>query len=281
MKDRPKLGRGLRDVSQFFLSGPSQDGQHHNELLSPTHRTRTVCIFSPASPLIQSFFTANLALEMARHRFETRVLDYSMSDDARVKTLMRSLLDEEDLEPDRPAGIILYGLPRIEITDRVSEGFFAGTETQEAAHDTMKHEEDCLTLVNAGPNLDFIMMSEPFDHSIIITRTDGMSLLQAYAFIKVLNRRSQNSDVWVIFDGEEGSDHQRIFGLLSGFVDRHLGKAVGFLGTLVHDESMEQSIREEKPLVLQARMSVAREALTGICSRFVERRLRKEGEADS
>ena len=281
MKDRPKLGRGLRDVSQYFVSGPPQGGQHDEEPLSPAHRTRTVCIISPSSPLISSFITANLALETARHRFEARVWDYSASGDPGVKTLMRSLLDRQGREPDGTAEVLLYGLPRIEIRDGMSEDFFSSTGGTGADPAPVEHEEGLFTLVNARPGLDFILKSDPFDDAIVITRTDEMSLLQTYAFIKVIHGRSQDSGIWVVFDEVEGRDHQRIFELLSGFVARHLRKTIGFLGSLVHDESMEQSVCEEKPLVLQSRMSAAREALTGICSRFMEKRSQREGGPDS
>ncbi|HPE45245.1 MAG TPA: hypothetical protein PK380_05175, partial [Deltaproteobacteria bacterium] len=100
-------------------------------------------------------------------------------------------------------------------------------------------------------------------------------------FIKVMDARSRSSSVWVVFDEGEGRDLQLIFDVLAGFVTRTLEKPIGFLGALVHDESLEHSIRDEKPLVLLSRPSAAREALTGICSRFMDGRQQKAGETPS
>ncbi|HPJ07636.1 MAG TPA: hypothetical protein PLB09_06370, partial [Deltaproteobacteria bacterium] len=93
MKDRPKLGRGLSDVSRCFLSGSPQYGQHHDGNTSPAFTAGTVGILSPASPSMQAFFTANLVLEIARRRLAARVWDYATAADAKVMPLMRSLLE--------------------------------------------------------------------------------------------------------------------------------------------------------------------------------------------
>jgi len=281
MKDRPKLGRGLSDVSRFFLSGSPQYGQHHDGNTSPAFTAGTVGILSPASPSMQAFFTANLVLEIARRRLAARVWDYATAADAKVMPLMRSLLEGHGTEQEGPVGIVLYGLPRVEILDRAPEEFYAGTRAREAAPDAAESEGYAVTLVNARPDIEFIMKSEPVDDFIIITRTDEMSLLQAYAFIKVMDARSRSSSVWVVFDEGEGRDLQLIFDVLAGFVTRTLEKPIGFLGALVHDESLEHSIRDEKPLVLLSRPSAAREALTGICSRFMDGRQQKAGETPS
>ena len=98
---------------------------------------------------------------------------------------------------------------------------------------------------------------------------------------QVMDVRSRSSTVWVVFDEGEGRDLQRIFDVLAGFVTRTLEKSIGFLGALVHDESLEHSIRDEKPLVLLSRPSAASEALTGICSRFMDGRQQKAGETPS
>lgn len=281
MKDRPKLGRGLRDVSRYFLSGSPQGGLHSDEDPSPAHRRRAACIVSPASPLVQSVFTSNLALELARYRFGVKVLDFVDPGEARVRTLVHSVLDGQDQGQDGAVSVSLYGLPRIEIQDKMPTGFFTGAQDPGIPQDANERGPGRFVLVNACPRLDFIVMSAPVDDVVIITRADENSLLQCYAFIKVLCERSKAGDIKVVFERGEGDDPQLLFGRLSEFVGRRLGRSLEFLGAMVHDECLERSMSEKRPLVLQKGMSASREALAGICSRFIEAMLRQERGADS
>ncbi|MCU0575752.1 MAG: hypothetical protein MUD15_02870 [Desulfobacterota bacterium] len=271
MKDRPKLGRGLRDVSPFFLSEASLPEQQHGEIPFPAPPERTVCVCHPSSVLIQSFFTANLALELARHRHGVQVWDYAMPDEHRVTALMHSLLEGQGPEQDGHARIMLYGLPRITIRDGRAEGCFTGGGDADADPGAVDGEAGNCILVNARPHPDFILQSSPADDSIILTGTGELSLLQCYAHIKVIRGKTPGARIWIAFDGQrEVRDDRSVFERLSGFAGQRLDCQVGFLGTLVHDESVERSFREEKPLVLFAGQSAAKEALSGICTRFIE-----------
>jgi hypothetical protein len=282
MKDRPKLGRGLRDVSPFFLSEASLPEQQHREISLPAPPERTVCICHPSSVLIQSFFTANLALEMARHRHGVQVWDYAMPDEHRVTALMHSLLDGWGPEQDGHARIMLYGLPRITIRDGRAEGCFKGGDAADADPGAVDGEAGSCILVNARPHPDFIMQSSPAGESIILTGIGELSLLQCYAYIKVMSGKAPGARIWIVFDGEgEVREGRSVFERLSGFAGQRLDCQVGFLGTLVHDEPMEQSFREEKPLVLLAGQSAAKEALSDICTRFIEGLLLPEHGAGS
>lgn len=189
---------------------------------------------------------------------------------------MRSLLDDQARDQDEPARINLYGLPAIEVRDSISGSNFAGEDGVDHAPDAMGHEADRIILVNARPHLDFILKSAPADNAVVITRTDEMSLLQSYAFIKVMHMKSNDCGIGVVFEGAVGTDPQHVFGRLSGYISSRLKRPLHFLGVLVHDESMERSIREERPLVLQAGTSEARNALTTICSSFIDGQLKQQ-----
>lgn len=275
MKDRPKLGRGLRDVSRYFLSGSPQGGLHSDEDPSPDHLRRTACIVSPASPLMQSFLTSNLALELVRYRFGVKVLDFVEPGEARVRTLVHSVLDGQAEGQDGAVSVSLYGLPRIEIQDGTPTGVFTGPEDSGTSQAAKERGPGRFVLVNACPKLDFILMSAPVDDAVIITRADENSLLQCYAFIKVMCERSKAGDIKVAFELGESDDPQLLFGRLSEFVGHRLGRSLEFLGAMVHDECLERSISEKRPLVLQTGTSAAREALVGICSRIIEGILRQ------
>jgi len=268
MKDRPKLGRGLSDVSPFFLSRATVSEPQQRGIVSPVPRPKTVTVCHPSSPLVQSFLSANLALEMARNRHGVSVWDCSANDEARLTVLMRALMNGQEAGPDGGVLIRLYGLPSIVIMDGRPDGPPGQDGFSGEPPDLQDGEGGPRTLINARADMDFIIRSAPSEDAVILTRTDDLSLLQCYAYIKTIHRGSEGCRIWIVFDGE-GRDPGPVFDRLSGFVGQRLGCSLSFLGTLVHDEAMERSIREERPLVLFSGDSAARDSLAGICARFM------------
>ena len=92
MKERPKLGRGLQDVSKFFLTGTPQQEPDQTQALSVHVGNKSICVCCPSSPLIQASFVANIALELARHRFAVIIRDFSVIEEAHLSTLMRAVI---------------------------------------------------------------------------------------------------------------------------------------------------------------------------------------------
>ena len=269
MKERPKLGRGLPDVSKFFLSDAPHQEQEAGEVTSSTTELKTLSICSPGSPLIQSIVTANLALELARHRHRVRIQDFSTSDETRVSTLMGSILFRDDSEPGK-AFVRLYGLPEIRIEDGFSGGLGKEKESPHEA-EPYRDDSDRLTLVNSPVLLDFIQGRAPSGEYIILTMTEEKSLLKCYAYIKVIHAHGESSRIHVVFDeAVHGINSDTVFRKFAGFINERLGFEVDYFGSLVHDEHLERSISEERPLVLFDGISITKDALIRICSLFLE-----------
>ncbi|MGD0821942.1 MAG: hypothetical protein ABSA71_14490 [Desulfomonilia bacterium] len=269
MKERPKLGRGLPDVSKFFLSDASHQEQNAGEVTCSTFAPESLYICSPGSPLIQSIVTANLALELARHGHRVRIQDFSTSNETRLSTLMGSILFRDDRDPGK-AFVRLYGLPEIMIEDGFSGDL--GKE-KESPHEAEPYRDDTgsLTLVNAPVLLDFIQGRAPSDEYIILTMTDEKSLLKCYAYIKVIHAHGESSRVHVVFDDAvNGINSDTVFRKFAGFINERLGFEVDYFGSLLHDEHLERSISEERPLVLFDGISITKDALIRICSLLLE-----------
>jgi hypothetical protein len=278
MKERPKLGRGLQDVSRFFLTGAPQQEPDQAEALSVHVGKRSICVCCPVSPLIQASFTANIALELARHRLSVMIRDFSLTEEARISTLMHFVLSEEERTTDK-AFVRLYGLPEIEIQEMGGQGL---TEEMEIvtpdARPAMDDGSAGFILVNPSASLDFIHEEKPCDEYVVITRTDERSLLQCYAYIKVIHERSFSSKVHVVFDdADDGSNNDAVFKKLSRVIHDHLEFIIDFLGSLVRDEHFERSITNQRPLVLLSGASVTKDALAVICSRLLEGYRGQEG----
>ena len=265
MKDKPKLGRGLDDVSQHFLSRIPPRATL--ALATPAWRSIAVC--HPGSLTLQSCLLTNLALELAKNRHQVRVQDFTPPGEARIKTLMGAIIPEED-SPGHTV-IHLYGLPEIEIIEsNLSEAWL---ENQLADRD-----ENLPTgvlgryfLVNApGPSLEFFVKSRACNEYLLATKTDENSLLQAYAFCKVIRMKGAPRIHLVLDDAPPGEQADQIFRQFAGFVGHRLGCTLYLLGNLVHDERIQRSINEHMPLVLSQRGTEAGIRFSEICERLFE-----------
>jgi hypothetical protein len=271
MKERPKLGRGLQDVSKFFLTGTPQQEPGQTQVLSVHAGNKSICVCYPSSPLIQASFVANIALELARHRFPVFIRDFSVIEDARLSTLMYTVLSADERTKDK-AFVKLYGLPDIVIQDHVSRRLTEERENSGPdAHSTADEVSAGVILVNPPAFLDFIREEMPCDEYVVITRMDESSLLQCYAYIKVIHERSFSSKVHVVFDhADAGSNNEVFFNKLYRFIHDHLEFAIDFLGSVPRDDNFERSITDQRPLVLFQGASVAKDSLARICSRLLE-----------
>jgi hypothetical protein len=278
MKERPKLGRGLQDVSRFFLTGALQPETDKAQALSVHAGNRSICICCPVSPLIQASFAANIALELARHRFPVIIRDFSLTEEVRLSTLMNAVLCQDERTTDK-VFVKLYGLPEIEIQD---SGFKVPTEEIEVqgpdARLLVDEDPAGFILVSPPASLDFIREEKPCDEYVVITRTDERSLLQCYAYIKVIHECSFSSKVHVVFDdADEGSNNDAVFKKLSRFIHDHLGFKTDFLGSVPRDEHFERSITDQRPVVIFQGASVTKDALVMICARLLESHPGQEG----
>jgi len=271
MKERPKLGRGLQDVSRFFLTGALQAETDKAQALSVHAGNRSICVCCPATPLIQASFAANIALELARHRFPVIMRDFSLIEEVRLSTLMNAVLCQDERTTDK-VFVKLYGLPEIVIQDN---GFKVPTEEIEIqgsdARPLVDEDSAGFILVSPPASLDFIREEKPCDEYVLITRTEERSLLQCYGYIKVIHECSFSGRVRVVFDDADArSDNDAVFKRLSRFVHDHLGFTIDYLGILLRDEHFERSITDQRPLVLLNGASATKDALAGICSRLLE-----------
>lgn len=265
MKDKPKLGRGLDDVSQHFLSRPSQREMQPEApaVLTPV-RAITVC--HPGDPLLQACLVANFALELAKRRYPVKVHDYSVT--ARVRTFLRAILREEDCGPDL-AVVRLYGLPEIEIR----EAGEARLDQTPPVRETPAWEglRGRYQLVNAAGPLDFFREGGTSPEQILIAKAEEKALLQAYAYCKVMRGAGAQQINLILLDTSGMQDTTAVFRAFAGFVEQRLGCAPSLLGALTPDEPLERSLTDGRPLVLSRGHSPAAAAIGEMCQRLLER----------
>jgi len=266
MEERKRLGRGLEDVSRFYLSSRPRGASERTRKSDSQPVTRHVIrIFYPGSSLIKSCFLANFALELARNRFHVDIWDGDRSEGIRVGTMLQQVV-RQGLYPG--AGTVkLYGLPDILVYD-------ADVQPEGKLHDLKESsclERDRFFLVSTPDSLESVLEWDTAFDAILLAPIDGASLLRCYAYCKVMWERDPSSRVHIAFDnpGSETRAHE-IFSRFSGFVKERLSRDPHFLGCLVHDDLLEGSIAEHKPIVLSYEASAAKDSLLAMSASFIE-----------
>lgn len=264
MKDKPKLGRGLDDVSQHFLSRVPPRATAG--FVTPAIRSIAVC--HPGSLSLQSCLLTNLALELAKRRHQVRIYDFTPPGEARIKSQMGAILPEED---DTGRTILhLYGLPEIEIIESNAGDALLDSNPAERQGDAPTGVLGRYFLVNSPGALDFFLKIKAFSEYLLATKTDEKSLLQAYALCKVISHKGTPRIHLVLDDAQPGVESDRIFRQFAGFVGNRLGCTLQLIGNLVHDERIQRSIKERMPLVLSQGSTAAAIRFSEICDLLLE-----------
>ena len=270
MKERPKLGRGLQDVSSYFLTKEPARDHGPGEMLSPAGSKRSICVCFPGCRPAQSAVVTNIALELARHRHGVVIEDFSADPLESTADLMGSIVSRGEGEQGEPR-VRLYGLPDIIIRDKTVKGPGNKPSAPEPDREADRVSSPGFMLVNPPRSLEFLLEAEQTNDYIVITKADENSLLQSYAYMKVIHARFPTSRVHVVFDhaGPTGG-LEEVFQKFARFIQDHMGLTVDFFGTLSRDGHFEQSMADKRPLVLADLNSHAKDALIKICSLLLE-----------
>ncbi|HQZ95836.1 MAG TPA: P-loop NTPase [Pyrinomonadaceae bacterium] len=97
---------------------------------------------------------------------------------------------------------------------------------------------------------------------IVVVTPDPTSIVDAYATIKVILRRSPGKAISVVVNnivgiGDAEQVYQSINAAVHGFLDHHLN----FLGMIPHDSQVQEAIRKQVPVVRYAPSSPASRAI--------------------
>ncbi len=97
---------------------------------------------------------------------------------------------------------------------------------------------------------------------LVVVTPDPTSIVDAYATIKVILRRSPGKSISVVVNnivgiGDAEQVYQSINAAVHGFLDHHLN----FLGMIPHDSQVQEAIRKQVPVVKYAPSSPASRAI--------------------
>lgn len=268
MRERPKLGRGLEEVSSHFLSSERPRDPQPDNSPETAAENRTIGVCHPESRLIQTCLATNLALELAKRQHPVMVQDFLPPGEASIRTLMGTIVTQDEQVPDQ-ASIKLYGLPEIIIAQ--SSGHGQAWKAPGPAPESLIREgaRRWDHLINMGNDLDFIRSSDAMTDYILITQCGDDPLLKAYAFLKAMHTAHGRSRLHLVMDdAPTPEDAERLFHRFNAFVRKHLGVSVGFLGNLIQDEALQRSIVERRPLVLARDRGET--GMASVCTRLLD-----------
>ena len=271
MDEKSRLGRGLHDVSRFYLSdspGEETHGKEPSGDLTLPPQCRVIRVICPGSALMGAFFTANFSLELARHRQRVAVFDVSGRDGEGVEAMLR-----EAGHPDPASGVLwvrLYGLHDIPVHCPGADG---EAELPERVSESAGHQGDRWAVINTPFCLGSLAKSPVDSDAVLLSTLDEASLLQCYACTRVIAQREPQAGVSLVLI-EPASDEQArgVFSRFCAFAGERLGVSMGYLGHLLRDDAMESSLSGHRPLVLGHEPSPARESLAAVCRAFLEQR---------
>ncbi len=111
--------------------------------------------------------------------------------------------------------------------------------------------------------------------AIIVVTPEPTSIVDAYATIKLMLRRSPDKKISVVINNTVGlSDAQQVFQSINGAVRGFLNKQIEFLGMIPRDTRVQEAIREQIPVVKFAPDTPASRAI-----RLIAKELNGQGSA--
>jgi len=269
MEERTRLGRGLEEISQLYLSERPREAAPKEKKPDPPVRSRQVVrVLSPGPGAVKAAFVANIALELARSRCRVSVWDIPSGERAGVRDMLGALV-RPGLTPDAGA-VNLYGLPDILV-------HYAEEKPKEALEELIEEgsfaESDRYLLISAPDSVESLLRITVPSDAILLSAVDEASLLKCYAWIKLLLERDPLCRIHIAFCQPVSQDKARdLFTRLAGFVkERHQG-SLSFLGCLIQDPLFQRSMDEQTPLVMYRDSSVAKDSLTAVCAAFLNSR---------
>ena len=105
------------------------------------------------------------------------------------------------------------------------------------------------TAAGISDNVIRFLMAAP--RVVVVCAPEPTAIVDAYALIKVLFRRSPSKDVLVLVNlVEDQKEAESVFNQLARVVHRFLGRQVHLLGFIPRDDKVGQAVRRQKPLLI-------------------------------
>ncbi|MGC9323659.1 MAG: MinD/ParA family ATP-binding protein [Desulfomonilia bacterium] len=261
-------GRRPEDVARYYLSDILSERAGENPQQAVTDHSRRVHVCAPGSSAMAAFFLANLSLELARNRYPVIIHDPAEDGQIDVRALMMSVADQHTVP-----GILrvsLYGLPEILITRGEQGAEKCLGNSCHTSTNVLDTQPEYVRLIGVPGSIDHLRGVGQGSYVMMVSRQDDMSLLQCYAYVKVLAGKDPGVSISLVLDESEDSRTAHVrFQRFSDRVFTKCGVSIRYLGSLVHDACLGLSMVQGKPLVLFQDASSSKEQVISIAQEFL------------
>ncbi len=121
----------------------------------------------------------------------------------------------------------------------------------------------------AGISNTVLTLALAADEVLVVTTPEPTALTDAYAMLKVLNRRRPALPVQIVLNQVEHAGHAReVHGHLARITERFLQRTVPLAGWVPRDACVERAVREQRPLMLYFPYARATEAIRELAARL-------------
>ncbi|MGM0769206.1 MAG: AAA family ATPase [Pseudomonadota bacterium] len=231
-------------------------GVHHQ-----ANPTRTVAVTGGKGGVGKTSVALNLALTLAREGKRVLLLDGD-TDLANVSILLgryptRTLanvvagecaLDDVIMTADYDLHIVpgASGVQQcMEMDSQSSLALLQALSRLESRYDVV------ITDTAAGLQSTGMHMIAASELACVVVTPDPASLTDAFSLIKVLNRRGYKRTPSVLVNMAQGASQARsVFQRLDAAAQRHLGVSLHYLGAVWRDETIRQSVLQQRPVAL-------------------------------
>jgi flagellar biosynthesis protein FlhG len=117
------------------------------------------------------------------------------------------------------------------------------------------------------------------DQAIVVTTCQPSSITDAYATIKVLNRRGYNRRINLLVNMASRTEQgKKIYHQVAGVARQFLQTDIHYAGTILSDQKIAAAERSRKPFVLAARRTPAAATLSALAERIEQKDSKQNNE---
>ncbi len=115
----------------------------------------------------------------------------------------------------------------------------------------LENQYDILLIdTGAGINEDVTWLSASAGEVIVVATPEPTSIADAYALIKVLNQKHKLKDFKLLVNqAKSDTEALRVYKQITGVSDKFLNVSIDYVGHVLWDENVSQTIRQRKPLL--------------------------------
>ena len=251
--------------------------------------TRVVSFTSGKGGVGKSTSVMNTALALANRGRSVLILDADLGL-ANLDVMMgvkpsRTLFDViegrcsiDEVVVDGPLGVAL--IPASSGIERMCQlGAEDRSRVMEAVEDVALNYDYLLIDTQAGIGSDVIHFNVASNEMVVVINSEPTSLTDAYALIKVLaNNYKEKRFAILVNEVSHSHEAEAVFKRFSATVERFLHVSLQYLGFIPSDSSVPESIRAQRPLMVEFPSSSAARAYVSLAEKidgnFVEMRVK-------